>query len=136
MIDEKNLATSDDNMAVELDPVEQLRELKANYVPKEQLEQAIADRNRYFQMATTNYQEPKPVEEEKVDINELRKDLFNNRENLSNLEFARKALKLRSAIIDNGGVDPFIPQGRKITATTSDRYAAERVAEGLQYCVD
>lgn len=143
MADINTDVTNNENMGMELDPAEQLRELKANYVPKEQLEQAlaernqaIADRNRYFKMATTNYQEEKPVDKNPLDLNQLRKNLFSDSENKSNLDYARQALELRSAIIENGGVDPFIPQGRKITATTADRYAAQRVADGLEYCIE
>ena len=62
MADINTDVTNNENMGMELDPAEQLRELKANYVPKEQLEQALAERNRYFKMATTNYQEEKPVD--------------------------------------------------------------------------
>lgn len=136
MADINTDVTNNENMGMELDPAEQLRELKANYVPKEQLEQALAERNRYFKMATTNYQEEKPVDKKPVDLNELRKNLFSDSENKSNLDYARQALELRSAIMEKGGVDPFIPQGRKITATTADRYAAQRVADGLEYCIE
>ena len=38
--------------------------------------------------------------------------------------------------MEKGEIDPFIPQGRKIAATASDRYAAQRVADGLEYCVE
>ena len=142
MAEIKTDVTNNENMGMELDPAEQLRELKANYVPKEQLEQALAERNRYFKMATTNYQEEKPVEKKPKDIKELRQNLFNidtfpeSEELHFNLNFAKNALDLRTALMEKGEIDPFIPQGRKIAATTADRYAAQRIADGLEYCIE
>lgn len=128
--------TNNEDMGLELDPAEQLRELKANYVPKGELEKAIAERNKYFKMATTNYSAEQPEKEVKKSTEELRKEFFSDMENKTNLKLAEQALALRESIIENGGVDPFIPQGRKISATQADILAAENVAEGLQYCID
>lgn len=129
-------APTSENMGMELDPAEQLRELKANYVPKSELDQAIADRNKYFKMAITNYHDETEVEQKPVDLNELRKNLFSDLEHKTNLEYAEQALKLRTAIMEKSGVDPCVPQGRKIAPTTNDYYVSQRVADGLQYCID
>lgn len=71
---------------------------------------------------------------EKADIAALRKDLFNTDNN--NLQYVEKALKLRSALIEDGQPDPFLPYGNKIAPNEDDFKAAEKVAKVLQECVD
>ena len=78
-----------------------------------------------------------PVEDskvEKLDIKQLRNELFNSE--LNNLQYIDKTLQLRKALIDAGEPDPFIPSGSKYSPTNEDIDAANRVAEGLQHCVD
>lgn len=68
---------------------------------------------------------------------EIRKELFgDDADTLTNLAFAQKAIELREAILAEGGIDPFVPQGHKIMAEESDFAAAEKVAEALQSCID
>lgn len=71
---------------------------------------------------------------EKADIAALRKDLFTTDNN--NLQYVEKALKLRSALIEDGQPDPFLPYGNKIAPNEDDFKAAEKVAKVLQECVD
>lgn len=68
---------------------------------------------------------------------EIRADLFSDKaENMSNLEIAQKMLELREAILDEGGIDPFVPQGNKIYAEDADFAAADKVAEALKSCIE
>ena len=75
-------------------------------------------------------------ETNKVDPNELRKKIFNADESMTNAEYVENVLKLREAIIAEGGLDPFLPSGEKITPDVNDIKGAAKVAEGLQYCLD
>lgn len=74
------------------------------------------------------------VPEEKADLNALRKNLM--KEDQTNLEFVSNALKLREAVIKEGGEDPFVPVGSKYTPTAADYERANRVATVLQEMVD
>lgn len=74
------------------------------------------------------------VPEEKVNLNDLRKNLM--KEDQTNLEFVSNALKLREAVIKEGGEDPFVPVGSKYTPTAADYERANRVATVLQEMVD
>lgn len=74
------------------------------------------------------------VPEEKADLNQLRKNLM--KEDQTNLEFVSNALKLREAVIKEGGEDPFVPIGSKYTPTQADYERANRVATVLQEMVD
>ena len=79
-------------------------------------------------------QEQKPKE---PDINELREELYGvNRNDMTNYEYVDKTLQLRKAIMDKGGVDPFVPAGRKIQPTLEDFQKAQNVADVLQEQVD
>ena len=70
-------------------------------------------------------------------MKELRTALYTDDvQQLTDLEMITKTLQLRQAIIDEGGVDPFVPQGNKFVAEDSDYATAEKVADVLQQCVD
>lgn len=82
---------------------------------------------------------PDDPEDDKKDsktVSELRDELFKPKKELNNLEFAKKTLDLRDKIMEEGGVDPFLPQGSKVRITAEDREAAQRVAESMKHCID
>ena len=118
------------------DPMTLLEELKKNSVPKEEYDKAIAERNRYFQAASNNYKQEEVEIVEKPDINELRKDWLNCDESVRGLDYWKKTLALRNALIDSGQPDPFVPTGRKISPTPADFNGADKVASVVQYCID
>ena len=75
------------------------------------------------------------VAPKKVDAAALRKALYSGGE-MTNLEYIQKTLELRNAIIEGGGRDPFLPVGTVVSDTAEMYETAQRVAEGLQACVD
>jgi hypothetical protein len=66
----------------------------------------------------------------------LRNKLFSNEKELSNLEYIDTTLKLRTALLDAGERDPFLPVGDQVTLTAEHYEKANQVAELLQDCVD
>ena len=80
------------------------------------------------------YESSTEEEEQPVDIQALRNDLFTK--DLSNLDYCTKALQLRRALIEKGENDPFLPIGEKIQPTDEDIKCAEKVADGLQRMID
>jgi hypothetical protein len=91
------------------DYIQVINDLKANSVSKAEYE-AMKEENRKLLKTIVNNEPQQPVtEEEKIDIQALRNDLFNNEHN--NLEYVEMALKLRKALMDLGQEDPFVPQG-------------------------
>ena len=118
-----------------VDYISAINELKNNTVSKEEYEQVVNDNKKLLSALI----EGGSIEQETppVDINQLRSDLFNSdKKDLNNLDFVTKSLQLRKAIIDGGGVDPFVPQSRQFSATSEDFDRAENVAKILQDCVD
>ena len=72
----------------------------------------------------------------KPDIPALREKLYGKKgKNLTNLEYIESTLQLRQAVIDEGGIDPFLPVGMNIKASESDIEKAEAVAQILGECV-
>ena len=119
-----------------IDYVAAIKELKENTVSKERHQQVLEE-NRKLIRALANGDPvdvgPKPTE---VNVDELRKELYGSESDLSNLEYIDKTLKLRQAIIDKGGQDPFLPIGSKVTITAEMMEKAQTAADVLQECVD
>ena len=118
-----------------IDYIEAIKEMKQNSVSRESYDK-LKSENKQLLDALVQGKEIELPKEEKVDVNELRKKLFNKDAYLSNLEYVDTALKLRKALIENGERDPFLPYGNRVD-TTAEHYAkAETVANVLQECVD
>lgn len=119
------------------DYISAINEMKQNTVSKEQYLK-LKEENRKLLDSLVNGQQVEQKEVKKpVDIEELRKDLFGvKNKQMNNLDFVSNALKLRTAIIENGGQDPFVPVGHKVQTTHNDYESAQRVADVLQECVD
>lgn len=119
-----------------LDILKEYEELKKNSVTKEEYEKL---KNEYDE-AVSNYlsgniQETK--KEEPVDMAKLRKELYSDSvTNLSDLQFMEKTLKLRDAIMENGGDDPFLGMLKGKAPTTAEREHAKEVAEKMQKMVE
>ena len=74
--------------------------------------------------------------ENKPTIQDLRNKLFNADNELSNLDYVKTSLELRTALMDAGERDPFLPVGDQVTLTADHYDKASQVAELLQDCVD
>lgn len=119
------------------DYIQAINDLKAKSVDKAEYDKVKADNKRLLDAivnGATADEEPKaPVLREPQ---EIRKELFTSDASLSNLEYAQKALELRTSLIAKGETDPFLPSGKQILATNEDIEAANRVASVLQECVE
>lgn len=119
-----------------LSAVDIINDMRANTVSKDKYEKLESDHLKLLK-ALANGEDVNVDEPSKPDIAALRKELYTDEvEKLNDLQVIEKTLKLRQAIIDEGGVDPFVPQGRRTAPEESDFATAERVASVLQQCVD
>lgn len=116
------------------DYIEAIKKLKDSTVPKEDFEK-LQDENRRLIQSLING-ETIEAETEAPDVQELRKELFSEESEMTNLEYMQKIMALRSAIISSGGVDPFLPYGKKIIPTEEDIATANRVAEVITDCIE
>lgn len=118
----------------EYDVVAEVNKIKETMVDKADYDKLRAERDKYAKAL---------VEGTKVDVNkqsasvdDLRKKLFSDNSELSNLDYVQTALELRQAILDNGGDDIFVGRGSKLTPDDNDYAKAKKVAEALQSCID
>ena len=135
MTDNLTNVSSEETVGMEQDYLDTINELKASTVSKT-LYDKLKGENKKLLNALANGEQVDIPKEEKESIEDLRKKLFKKDGNLSNLEYTETALKLRKALIEKGERDPFLPYGEKTTVSSDMIDKANRVAEGLQYCVD
>ena len=134
--DEQNVETPIQNAE---DYVANVKKLKEQTVDKELYEKVLQDtkvlRDAILEGTSLegNGQEATKKPEREALVKEL---LESSDTELSNAQYVKKALELRQAIIDDGELDPFLPVGAKIQPTGEDIAKAQRVAEGLQYCLE
>lgn len=116
------------------DYIEAIKKLKENSVPKEDYEK-IQEENRKLLESLING-ETIAQTSDKPDTAALRKELFSEECDLNNLDYITKVMELRAAIMESGGIDPFLPYGKKIIPTEEDIDTANRVAQILQDCIE
>ena len=124
-----------ENVNDSIDYIEAIKEMKQNSVDKAAYNK-LREENQQLLNALVSGKEIEMKKEEPVDVNQLRKELFNRDGTLSNLDYVSSALKLRAALIERGERDPFLPYGDKVTLTAEHYDKAESVAAVLQECVD
>lgn len=122
--------------SMETDYVQAINDLKANSVSREEYAKLKAENKKLLNSLVQGETIEASKSQPKETTADLRKKLFNQKANLSNLEYVDTALKLRAAVIEEGGIDPFVPQGKNIVATDEDIATANRVATTLQSLVD
>lgn len=124
-----------ENMADEnVDYIAAINELKANSVDRKHYDKLKLENKRLLDTLISGGQ----IEQTKevVDKDKLRKELYVDKSCKSNLEYWTKTMQLRDAIIEDGGQDPFCANGTKIAPTMEDFAAADRVAAGINHCIE
>ena len=111
-----------------------IKELKEKSVDRSKYEELRAENKKLLQAVVNGQTVEEEKKEEKVDINSLRKALME--EGQTNLQYITNALKLREAVLNEGGEDPFVPHGSQYNPTAADYERANRVATVLQEMVD
>lgn len=117
--------------------IDTINELKANSVSKEKYDQLVEEKKGLIEALKSGQQIQMVNEEQPVDIEQLRKDLYGDPDKpISNLEYVEKTLKLRQALIDKGEPDPFLPNGAEYVYDKADADKAAYVAQVFQECID
>lgn len=121
------------------DYLEAIKALKQNSVDRSEYEKLKAENKKLIDAVVNGQpgqEEPQVVIHTREEIDQLRNELFNSDKDLSNLEYASKALELRTALMENGMPDPFLPVGNQIAPTRDDIDAANRVAQVYEECIE
>lgn len=115
--------------------IDAINNLKATTVNKDEYIKLQEENKNLLNSLVTGQELNKKEEIKSVDVNELRKKLSNS-DNMSNLEYVQTALELRTALMENGSPDPFLPIGKDILVSDEDISEANKVANALQTCAD
>ena len=132
-MDETTNELTNTTESTEQNYIDTIKKLKENSVEKDKYNKVIEE-NKQLLKALTESRPPEQKEEEpKVDIQKLRKELYENEgKGLTNLEYIEKTLALRNALLEDGE-DIFV---KKTNATQQDYERAEKTATILQECVE
>lgn len=137
-MDEKETNESSQTQGEQSAVSQALKEIKENMVPKasyDELKKQNEELAKTIKEAFSGESEsPKGAEPEKVDCDELIKELKSG--DLSNLDYVKTALKLREERLRTTGEDIFVPKGIQITPDANDEQTAQNVADVFQQCVD
>lgn len=119
--------------------IDTINQLKANSVPRSEADK-LREENRRLLEAMVNGQSAgisSTEEPSKPTIQELRNKAYGkDAENLSDLEYVETVLDLRDALLEEEGVDHFIPSGKKYSPDLNDQHCAQKAYEALRHCVD
>lgn len=116
--------------------IEAIKEMKANSVDRAAYDKLKEDNKQLLDALINGGQVTQETQKEPVDIDKLRRKLFSQDSDLSNLEYMKTALELREELLDRGAPDPFLPYGQNITPTDEDIKTADRVAEAIKASIE
>lgn len=137
LINESSSESGQEKVVDGADYIKAIKEIKEKSVSREAYDKLKEEKRQLLESLVNGTAErDTEAEPEKVDINNLRKELFGGNDNMTNLEYVTKALQLRKELINQGKQDPFLPAGNKVIPTEEDINTANRVAKVLQDCVD
>ena len=117
----------------DLDLLKKYKELQDNSVSKEEYEKVLKEKKDIISQVL-NGQTPNE-EQDNRSIDDIRKVLFKENSNLTNREYVENALALREKILAEGGRDPFLPYGEKISPDDNDYMVVDRVVKSLEDCL-
>ena len=126
---DNELDTSQDYLAT-------IAELKRNSVSREEYNKLRAENKNLLQTLVEGGQIQNVESKPEVDVDALRKELFDVNCDLNNLQFVEKTLQLREALMEKGEPDPFLPVSSRHSPSMEEISKANKVAEAFQSCVD
>lgn len=133
---EENEMINQPDDSMEPDYVQAINDLKANSVSRDEYAKLKAENKKLLNSLVQGEKLEASSQAPKETADDLRKKLFDPNSNMNNLTYIETALKLRNTVMEEGGIDPFLPQGKNIVATDEDIATADRVAQKLQQLVD
>lgn len=120
------------------DYIDAIAKLKASSVDRAEYEAVRAENKKLLDSLVNGSQveTEQPAEPTYRDPQDIRKELFDVDNPLSNLEYVSKAIELRDTLIAKGERDPFLPYGQNISPTDEDIKKANNVAEVFKHCIE
>lgn len=115
--------------------IDAIAKMKENSVSKKQYEELAAENKKLLEAMMDGKTIEAPAAEEKgASIADLRQKLFSGESEMNDLESWETALELREKIMDEGGLDPFLPNNDKVTA--DDLEGVEQVVAAVKDAIE
>ena len=114
--------------------IEAIKEMKKNTVDIKTYQKVKDENKKLLEALVEGKQIETPAKQQRKSVEELSKAFLNP--NQSMYSGVKAVMELREAVLEEEGRDIFCPSGFKIKATQEDQKAAQKLAEGLQYCLD
>lgn len=112
----------------DLDLLQEIKNLQENTVSKEEYLK-LQEKNKNLMRQIINGGGTKSEADDTVGLQEIRKNIFEKNEDISNRDFWKNVLALRKERLEKEGVDVFLPKGRKTRYSREDMESANHVAE-------
>lgn len=127
----------DKKQELENNYLETIENMKKNTVSKEDYDHLFDEHKKLTQMlANGETLELNKEEAQGPSVDELRNKLFDEENQMTNLEYCQTALTLRNKILEEKKVDIFAPNSSQYHATEEDYRKAQNVADVMQECID
>lgn len=138
MAEEMTNQEQEATLGMEQDYIDTIKKMKETSISIDEYTKLQNENRRLLDAVVNGKQEAEEESKPKFSHTkeELRKNLYSENCQLSNLDYWKQTLELRDMIIDEGGKDPFLPYGEKIAPTAEDVQKAQQVAEIVQECID
>ena len=134
MVDEQNVVSNPEIETTQVNYIEAMAEMRKNTVSKEEYNKVLEENRQLVNTLATGGSIEVSEPEKPVDIDAIRNDLFNK--DMTNLEYATKALQLRDELLKRGARDPFVPYGHEYMPNDTDVAEAQRAADALAHCIE
>lgn len=116
--------------------LDQIENLQKNSVSTDKYNSLLKENKALLEKIVSGKAEAEAAAKPEVDVDALRKQMFNPSAEMSNLDYCKGALTLRNEIIKSGGNDPFVGMGHQLTPTPEAYASAQRVADVMQQCIE
>ena len=137
MLEEFNHEAGNEMSNDGVDYIQAINEMKQNSVSKEQYNKLQNENKKLLDALVSNKQLDVAEEKPKLSVADAKKEFVQVCENgCTQLEFFEKALALRTAVLDAGGPDPFLPTGSKVQPSYDQIERQNIIHEGLQEMID
>ena len=128
-------SSEQENQQQDQDYIQIIDEMRENTVPKEEYEKVKKERSELAKiLAKGDFDKQQEQPENKPDVNELRKKIF--QENVTNREYWKSTIALRKSILEKEGRDIFLPVGHNVSVTDEDVRNAQSVADAMEECIE
>lgn len=116
--------------------LDEIDNLKKNTVSTEKYNSLLKENKALLEKIVSGKVDSDPQPEPEIDLEALRRQMFNPSTEMTNLDYCKGALTLRNEILKRTGDDIFVGKGHQLNPTPEAYASAERVASVMEQCIN